>query len=971
MKLSLLILTLLYACPIFSQQRIYVNATAAGSNTGQTWADAYPNLHTALQGAKKGDSIWVAEGVYLPDAGGNRKRSFELKSGVRLFGGFSGVESAFSQRDFKTRRTILSGDIGTVGDSTDNAYTILYMVNPDSGTVVDGFIFERGNADYSGLDLPARVPEKCGGAIYIMARDGWAYPDIQNCTFQCNYAFVHGGAVFINGAGLGSVAPRFLYCTFRNNRAKLNGGGVFKDGASWVERTPDFGHCTFLDNEAGRSGGGFYLSDSDRTDQQDIAYCTFTRNHAISLNGGGTCFNVGRDKGSKIRIYGCTYLNNRASDGDHYGMQNLRLLETKLFIVDSCYFEGLINESNYSTSADLIGGYQHIRKNSFMNCDFLFFGTSDTCLVEKSVIRNDKKYNKNQNINVGMFAFFNNNRAYSDRPFSISNNFLLSIQNNILIVKNNESFLIYAVGLKYFSNNYCASKHLLFLSGNSKNNKITNSILVSDFISDPDYISSTILLGESSVTHCHLSTGNCGWYKTSCGPGNLIGIPPLFRDTANGDYSLLPCSPLINAGDNAAAAGLLTDLSGNPRILGGRVDIGPYEAPDFTTATQPLVQPACAGAANGRVALGATQGCPPYTYTWRNQAGTIGADTTALAPGRYFFTLTDARGRTALDTITVPESPRPTPLLQVQDLLCGAATGGSIAATLAAGAPAPLQYRWSNGRTTATASDLLPGAYRLTVTDGLGCRDSAAAQVALTGTLAFMAGGTPITCFGKNDGSVYLAPSNGKAPFRYGWNTGATDSLLTTLGPGAYSGTITDQYGCTAAFAFQLARPDSLRFTAAVQDASGPTATDGSITVSAVQGGTSPYRYDWNTGSMAQALLNLAPGTYTATVTDDRGCAAVQTLLVRGIVGTDGPAGRRAMLVLYPNPATDFVHITWQAATPSGQRLRIFDAQGRVLREEEVWMDATGQYRSTLEGLPAGVYTVQLGAAWGRLVKGN
>jgi len=106
-------------------------------------------------------------------------------------------------------------------------------------------------------------------------------------------------------------------------------------------------------------------------------------------------------------------------------------------------------------------------------------------------------------------------------------------------------------------------------------------------------------------------------------------------------------------------------------------------------------------------------------------------------------------------------------------------------------------------------------------------------------------------------------------------------------------------------------------------------------------------------------------------VTDDRGCAAVQTLLVRGIVGTDGPAGRRAMLVLYPNPATDFVHITWQAATPSGQRLRIFDAQGRVLREEEVWMDATGQYRSTLEGLPAGVYTVQLGAAWGRLVKGN
>src|SRR5207302_9446226 len=78
---------------------VYVNASAAGGNTGTSWADAFISLQSALGVAQPGDQVWVAAGTYKPTNTTDGLATFVPVDGVALYGGFAAFETRLSQRN--------------------------------------------------------------------------------------------------------------------------------------------------------------------------------------------------------------------------------------------------------------------------------------------------------------------------------------------------------------------------------------------------------------------------------------------------------------------------------------------------------------------------------------------------------------------------------------------------------------------------------------------------------------------------------------------------------------------------------------------------------------------------------------------------------------------------------------------------------------------------------------------------------
>jgi hypothetical protein len=142
--------------------------------------------------------------------------------------------------------------------------------------------------------------------------------------------------------------------------------------------------------------------------------------------------------------------------------------------------------------------------------------------------------------------------------------------------------------------------------------------------------------------------------------------------------------------------------------------------------------------------------------------------------------------------------------------------------------------------------------------------------------------------------------------------------------------------------------------------------------VTSVTGGTPPYDFLWSpTGSTDDMIKNLVPGFYTLTVTDERGCEAVWTFEVKAVLGTTEAEGQ-AMLVIYPNPASEAATVSFSGANISF--IEIYDGSGRLVRSEKV-ATLGGVWQVSLEGLAAGGHAVVLKngdgmvAAKGRLIR--
>jgi Secretion system C-terminal sorting domain len=232
--------------------RYYVKANATGSNDGTSWTNAYTNLGAAINAAAVDDEVWVAQGTYKP--GTNRGDSYIIRRNVKLYGGFVGNETVLSQRLLGVAPSILSGDIGTPNDNTDNINNVVRMHglndkngNITSACILDGFIIRDGYAS---------VNRFVGGGLYLYGTSSITAgvecsPTISNCIFVNNYAS-SGGAIGGYGWYDGNSSPTISNCIFVNNYAS-SGGAIYFTGQGGISN-PTITNCTFYNNTSSSRG---------------------------------------------------------------------------------------------------------------------------------------------------------------------------------------------------------------------------------------------------------------------------------------------------------------------------------------------------------------------------------------------------------------------------------------------------------------------------------------------------------------------------------------------------------------------------------------------------------------------------------------------------------------------------------------------------------------------------------------------
>lgn len=281
----------------------------------------------------------------------------------------------------------------------------------------------------------------------------------------------------------------------------------------------------------------------------------------------------------------------------------------------------------------------------------------------------------------------------------------------------------------------------------------------------------------------------------------------------------------------------------------------------------------CYEEGEGTINLSVSGGTPPYTYAWSN--GDTTQNLTNAGSGRHSVTITDAAGCTLEKSHYI--SIRSIYFLaDTEPPSCNSDSNGSIDLSAYYGTE-PYTYTWPDGSHESSRSDLEAGWYYITLEDDSGCTASRNIYldnpnpVTISHSISY-------TACGDSETEAVIEPviSGGTEPYSYEWSNGDTTETLYASEEGSYTITVTDANGCSNTHTVSVSFPESNLSLSATLTHITCQNEQGSIHLH-VNGGNSPYDYNWSNGAQTQDIESLSAGTYSVTVEDANGCAIQDT----------------------------------------------------------------------------------------------
>ncbi|WP_108869781.1 T9SS type A sorting domain-containing protein [Aquimarina aquimarini] len=389
-------------------------------------------------------------------------------------------------------------------------------------------------------------------------------------------------------------------------------------------------------------------------------------------------------------------------------------------------------------------------------------------------------------------------------------------------------------------------------------------------------------------------------------------------------------------------------------------DVDLFEPPTLEVNVLPFNVISCNGSTTSGSLSALSEGGRPfnnikqYNYQWYN-ADTdtpIGTDSSLLngiGAGNYYVTISDAVGATATSLTFEFKEPEKLEIIFDTDYVdCGDDEDWTIVVQVKGGT-APYSIVWNTGDTGATLENVVAGSYSIEVTDVRGCYVTS--QVVTIAPEKLTVAYTPIlpTCYNGCDGSILLETEGGTPPYTYQWNNGDTREDLTNICSDTYNVVITDSKGCQITKEIILESPEELIVDLGEDIV---LCKDQSIVLNAtIADSDATYQWTSSTGfSSTEAFIEVQEAaTYEITVTDSKGCLAVDSIFIdkvtdvisaQFITSTQIFVGEKFVVVDNSDPIPD--HVDW-----------IFPEEAEVIYEDNNYAEAVfstpGEYEITMQ----------------------
>lgn len=327
-----------------------------------------------------------------------------------------------------------------------------------------------------------------------------------------------------------------------------------------------------------------------------------------------------------------------------------------------------------------------------------------------------------------------------------------------------------------------------------------------------------------------------------------------------------------------AGAYSVTVTDANGCVAEGDVQIG--ENPPIVLVPLSL-DASCNGTDDGAAQVNPSGGAGGYEYQWDANALNQTTQTAFnLDVGTYSVTVNDAAGCSESISIDVGAPNAMVVSISIDSTSCHDTQDGFGEITVSGGTPG-YTFEWSDaGAATAIRSDLASGAQSVTITDNNGCFEIIDFDILSPDPVELSTSSTLVNCFGGADGTATVLASGGSGGYQYQWANLQSTPTATGLAAGTAGVTVTDINGCQASTTVTVSQPAQLQITSLTTTSALCFGTATGTAAVGVQGGTSPYNYQWSNGQSGPNAVGLVSGSVSVTVTDNNGCIVSQSATV-------------------------------------------------------------------------------------------